>query len=32
MKEFMECPYGEGEAVLTKAPQIITYRKRNLKL
>jgi putative zinc finger/helix-turn-helix YgiT family protein len=32
MKEFMECPYGEGEAVLTKAPQIITYRKEEFKV
>lgn len=27
MKEVMDCPYGEGKAVLKKSPQQITFRK-----
>ncbi len=32
MKEMMECPYGEGQAVLTKAPQKITFRKEEFNV
>src|ERR1700739_2015590 len=32
MKEVIECPYGEGRALLTKAPQKITFRKEEFSV